>query len=73
MILFLCHGHDPPLTGMENDRDIRIESYVKDFKPMNIGTIHLDKGMGTLSLQALNIPGAEVMDFRLMMLERVKE
>jgi len=69
----ITEAHDPPLTGMENDRDIRIESYVKDFKPMKIGTIHLDKGMGTLSLQALNIPGAEVMDFRLMMFERVKE
>jgi len=66
----ITEAHDPPLTGMENDRDKRIESYVKDFKPLNIGTIHLDKGKGELSLKALEIPGSQVMDFRLMMFER---
>lgn len=62
----ITEAHDPPLTGMENDRDKRIESYVKDFKPLNIGAIHLDKGKGTLSLKASDIPGSQVMDFRLM-------
>lgn len=63
--------NDPPLTGMENDRDTRTESYVKDFKPLKIGTIHLTKGMGTLTLKALEVPGSQVMDFRLMMLKRI--
>ena len=67
----ITEAHDPPLTGMENDRKERIESYVKDFKPLNIGTIHLDKGKGKLSLKALEIPGSQVMDFRLMMFERI--
>ena len=67
----ITEAHDPPLTGMENDRDKRIESYVKDFKPLNIGMIHLDKGKGELSLKALEIPGSQVMDFRLMMFERI--
>lgn len=67
----ITEAHDPPLTGMENDRTLRPESYVKDFKPLNIGTIHLDKGMGTLKLQPLEIPGKEVMDFRLMMLKKI--
>lgn len=62
----ITEAHDPPLTGMENDRDKRIESYIKDFKPLNIGAIHLDKGKGTLSLKASDIPGSQVMDFRLM-------
>ncbi len=67
----ITEPHDPPLTGMENDRDPRTESYVKDFKPLNIGTIHLHKGQGTLTLKALEKPGAQVMDFRLMMFKRV--
>ncbi len=69
----ITEAHDPPLTGMENDRQDRgSESYVKDFKPLHIGTIHLDKGKGTMSLKALEIPGSQVMDFRLMMFERIR-
>ena len=56
---------------MDEDRDKRIESYVKDFKPLDLGVISLKKGIGTLTLQALDIPGSQVMDFRLMMFERV--
>jgi hypothetical protein len=63
--------HDPPLRGVENDRVPRTESFVKDFKPLKLGTIHLDKGRGELTLRALDIPGSQVMDFRLMMLTRV--
>ncbi|MDA0195606.1 MAG: arylsulfatase [Bacteroidetes bacterium] len=64
-------AHDPPLTGMEHDRVERPESYVKDFKPLNLGAIHLTKGPGQLVLKALEIPGATVMDVRLLMFERV--
>lgn len=64
-------AHDPPIQGMENDRFERQESYVKDFKPMKIGTIHLTKGPGTLELAATKIPGGQVMDFRLLTLERI--
>jgi hypothetical protein len=67
----ITEPHDPPLKGMENDRDPRTESYVKDFKPLKIGTIHLQKGQGILTLKALKKPGAQVMDFRLMMLKRL--
>ncbi len=64
-------AHDPPLEGMENDRVPRGESYVKDFRPLRLGTIHLPKGTGTLSLRALEIPGTQAMDFRLIMLRRL--
>jgi len=64
-------AHDPPLTGMENDRDERNNSYVKDFIPMEMGTIHLQKGRGKLRLKVLDIPGSQAMDFRLMMFERI--
>ena len=62
---------DPPLVGMEHDRVIRGESYVKDFKPMDIGVIDLPKGIGKLVLKATKIPGNQVMDFRLLMLDKI--
>ena len=63
--------YDPPLRGMENDRVPRTESYVKDFRPLNMGTIHLTNGKGSLVLKAIEIPGSQVMDFRMMMFKRV--
>jgi len=63
--------HDPPLTGMENDRFKRTESYVKDFKRMTLGEMQLEEGEGTLMLRAKRIPGDTVMDFRLLLLTRV--
>jgi hypothetical protein len=66
----ITEPHDPPLTGMEHDRFERQESYVKDFKRVTLGTIHLEKGKGILKFQALEIPGAQVMDFRLLYLTR---
>ncbi|MCB1234699.1 MAG: arylsulfatase [Verrucomicrobiae bacterium] len=69
----VTEAHDPPLRGMEHDRSDRgSESYVKDFKPMTLGAIHLEKGTGTLALRAPEIPGSQAMEFRLMMFERVK-
>jgi hypothetical protein len=64
-------AYDPPLQGMENDRtNKRGESYVKDFKPLKLGIIHLPKGQGQLTLKALEKPGQTVMDVRLLMFER---
>lgn len=68
----IADGFDPPLRGMEHDRVERTESYVKDFKALNLGVMHLERGQGELTLQALTIPGSKVMDFRLLMFERVK-
>jgi hypothetical protein len=56
---------------MEHDRFVRGESYVKDFKRITLGQIHLEAGKGTLALKAIDMPGAQVMDFRLMLLSRV--
>lgn len=67
----VTEAHNPPLEGMENDRIERMESYVKDFKPLNLGTILLQKGEGKLTLKATEIPGNEVMDVRLLMLKRI--
>ncbi len=68
----ITRGHDPPLTGMENDRDPRIESYVKDFIPMKFGQINLKKGKGQLTLKALSINGKQAADVRLLMFRRIK-
>ncbi|WP_439473696.1 arylsulfatase [Algoriphagus formosus] len=65
--------HNPPLEGMEYDRVPRGESYVKDFRPFTLGTIDLEKGVGTLSLEATQIPGNQAIDFRLMTLRRLEE
>ena len=66
-------AHDPPVRGMEHDRVPRMESYVKDFKPWNMGVIELKKGTGDLVLRALEIPGRQALEFRLLMLTRVNQ
>ena len=42
----------------------KAESPAKEFHPLKLGTIHLEKGRGMLTLRALEIPGASVMDMR---------
>ena len=65
-------AHDPVPYGMQQDRSKRIESYVKDFKALSVGTLDLNEGAQKIKIQALKIPGKEVMDFRLMMLRKIK-
>ncbi len=68
----ITEAHDPPLIGREEDRgDERQESYVKDFKPLKVGNIHLEKGSAELAIRATKIPGEQAMDFRLMMINRL--
>ena len=64
-------AHDPPLKGMDEDITLRIESYVKDWKVVEIGSIDLEAGKGLMSLKALSMPGKSVMDFRLFLFERM--
>ena len=65
----VSEAHDPTLRGAENDRVPRQgESYVKDFKPMRLGTLELSKGRGLLTLRALSVAGRQVMDVRSIML-----
>jgi hypothetical protein len=39
---------------------------------MDLGVIYLEAGRNVLTLKALDIPGAQVMDFRVMLLTRVE-
>lgn len=65
-------AHDPPFDGVEFDRFPREESYEKDFKPLELGVIHLEKGLHPISLLAGEIKGKELIDFRLLILERIE-
>lgn len=61
--------HNPPLYGEENDRVTRGgESYVKDFRPLDLGVFRLQKGRGLLTLRALDVTGSQVMDVRAVLL-----
>jgi len=60
-----------PLIGAEQDRSVRGESLVKNFAPVVMGEIDLKKGKGDLVLRALEIPGDESIEFRLLMFTRV--
>jgi hypothetical protein len=68
----ISQSHEVPARGMENDRSPRNNSYVKDFKEVNMGVIELKKGKGELTLRALKIPGQEALEFRLLMLRRME-
>ena len=70
-VFLIDKAHDVPARGQENDRVQRRESYVKDFKPLKMGTINLKKGKGELTLQATEIPGKTALEFRLLMLRRL--
>ena len=68
----ITEAHNPPIVGAKEDIIKRMESYVKEFKPLKIGKINLAKGPAVLTLKGIEIPGKQVMDFRLMMLKRIK-
>ncbi len=64
-------ANDVPLIGMEDDRFERVEGYVKNWRAMKLGLIHLRPGQATLTLKATSVPGNEVADMRLLMFRRV--
>lgn len=67
----VAQAFDPPLRGQEQDRVRRgSESYVKDFKPLMLGTLHLPQGRGLLTLKAVIVPYEKVVDVRSLWLER---
>ena len=68
----IAQAHEVPDRGQENDRVKRMESYVKDFKAVKMGVMEMKKGKGDLTLKAVKIPGQTALEFRLLMLRRVK-
>ena len=63
-------AHDPPLLGAEHDRFKRVEGYVKRWREMNLGTIHLTPGEKPLVLSAIEVAGDQVAEMRLLMFTR---
>jgi hypothetical protein len=58
-------GWDPPLnTNQDTLPRPEGESQMKDFRPLALGTVRLEKGRGPLTLRALQVPGKYVMDVR---------
>jgi arylsulfatase A-like enzyme len=69
----VSEANNPPATGAEHDRVPRVgESYVKEFKPMKLGRIHLSAGEGELSLSTPQVAGEDGIEVRMVMLRRVK-
>ena len=65
-------GWDPPLY--ENQDTLPRpsgESQMKEFRPLKLGRIHLEAGVGPLVLRATEIPGKEVMHVRAVTLTLV--
>ncbi len=58
-------GWDPPFyTNQDTLPRPAQESPAKEFHSLDLGSIRLEKGAGPLTLRALKIPGASVMDVR---------
>ncbi|MDP6445707.1 MAG: sulfatase-like hydrolase/transferase, partial [Pirellulaceae bacterium] len=53
---------DSPLYDKSKERVAKSHYFVKDFKPLSLGTLQLNKGRGTLRLKALDIKGRRVID-----------
>lgn len=68
----ISEAHDPPLLGMEEDLAPRVESYVKDWKVAQMGSMELHEGESRMCLKAMDIPGESVIDFRLFLFERLE-
>ena len=58
-------GWNPPLyTNQDTLPRPPGESQMKEFRPLKLGEIDLEKGQALLALRALEIPGQSVMDLR---------
>lgn len=53
---------DPPLYDKSKERVTKSHYFVKDFRALKLGTIHLPKGEALLRLSAPNIPGDTAID-----------
>jgi len=49
----------------------RYESFIKDFISLNLGTIHLKPGKGTLKLMSQNLLKANDLGIKLVTLRRI--
>ena len=64
-------ANDMPLIGVQNDRVKRDESFLKDFKPLNLGRIMLPKGKGIMGAKATVLNAADDLEFYMIRLKRI--
>lgn len=58
-------GWDPPLyTNQDTIPRPAGESRMKEFRPLRLGVMRLEQGLGPMTLKALEVPGKSVMDVR---------
>ena len=53
---------DPPLWDKSLERMAESHYFMKDFKPLVLGTLNLAKGRGILRLGSVEMPGKRVID-----------
>lgn len=61
---------DPPLYDKSQERVAASHYSMKDFKPLSLGSLRLEKGRGTIRLGSLDIKGSRVIDVHSLVLER---
>ncbi len=59
---------NPPLITNQDVVPRKGESYMKEFRPLRLGTIQLPAGRGRLTLRAREVRGQHVMDLRALVL-----
>ncbi len=62
---------DPPLYDKSKERVSESHYFVKDFKPLALGTLNLKKGRGNLRLSSLDLKGARAIDVHSVELNRI--
>jgi arylsulfatase A-like enzyme len=67
----ISEAHDSDYVAAEYDRVARDESYEKDFIPLKLGVIKLEKGRNPLIMMASEIKGQEFIEMRLLVLEKL--
>jgi hypothetical protein len=63
---------DPPLIDNQDRVPRKGESYLKEFRTLELAPIALEKGRGKLTLRAIEIRGEQVMDVRAVRLTLLK-
>ena len=67
----ITEANPSPLVGAAEDRFERAESYVRNWKAMDLGKIKLTKGPAMIRLSATKINGDELCDVRLLLFRRL--
>jgi arylsulfatase A-like enzyme len=62
---------DPPLYDKSEERVANSHYFVKDFRPLKLGTLHLDQGRSELRLGAVSMTGNRVIDVHSIELNRI--